>query len=1131
MSAKEHDEHGEPQHSPLEHDDRGQLITARPQRSEDERPWPEEVPGEDNYAAAYAPDAPDAGSTRAATPEHGFWRTMAELDGTAKLQTERGNNEFPAAPEVSDPMSRRNFFQLMSASMALAGVGACRRYEKEEIVPLARRPEDQVPGTTRQYATAFELGGAGHAMLATSYEGRPIKLDGNSDHEFASSVTNGRRHAGAHTFSQAAILNLYDPDRSQGVINAKKGASIEDFRALLPALRGKLGAARVLSEATSSPTIAALRAWLLATYPGLAWHEYEPLSWDNERLGTKLAFGRAVRPLAKLDVCETIVTIDCDIFVEHPAAMRYSRDFAASRRVNGSLNFDASGHGKINRLWSVESTLSHTGAMADHRLGLRSEHGLPFAMALGAALGVGAPPNSEIRNEKKVQQFVAVLAEELAANKGRAVVIAGRRQPPEVHALVAQINQAIDAPGKTLEYLEYNEGSPELERVSHVAAIQSLARDMAGGKVGTLIILGGNPVYDAPADVEFAAALAKVGTSIHLSEHQNETSQAATWHLPRAHFLEAWGDARTWDGAAVLAQPLIAPLYGGLSSIELLGMLLGREAIERQLGKDVVARLVGDQAGELTGEQLVRATHKPPTDAAWRRNVHDGYVPNTRFGAAAVAPGNVPMPPLTPTQATGSTIANGKLEVVFHYSSFAYDGRYANNAWLQETPDFLSKVTWDNYAIVGPETAEALNVRNDSRITVKIGTRDVTLACYTMPGQARGSIALVLGGGRKAAGRVGNGVGVDTYRLRTAAGFDIAQAASVSATGEGYTLASVQEHWDIRTGIIPGVNTEGLQKRLPELVHMTTNQELNEDPTWKAAEGPALYWDDQNVDTGGPKRHLSLFREKEYKGHRWGMAIDLSTCTGCNACMVACQSENNVPVVGRKEVMNNREMHWIRIDRYFSGPPSDPIVVHQPVPCQQCENAPCEQVCPVGATVHSDEGLNDMTYNRCIGTRYCANNCPYKVRRFNFLDWNKEWREARNKVRRLLFNPEVTVRMRGVMEKCTFCVQRIQNAKIHARAQARSQHQGTVDEPLPDGTVRTACQEACPTEAIVFGDLSDPNSQVARLHADRRSYDLLPELYTRPRNKFLARVRNPNPKMEQGPAKQPSAGAAQGGHR
>ena len=1114
MSAKDHDEHGEHLHSPHEHEH----AHAHPEHG-------------DNYEAAYAPAA-DAEPARAATPEYGYWRTIAELDGKAKLQTERGDNEFPPAPDVSDPLSRRNFFHLMGASMALAGVGACRRYEKEEIVPLARRPEDQVPGQTQLYATTFELGGAGHALVATSYEGRPIKLDGNPDHPFASggAVPGTKRHAGAHPFAQAAILSLYDPDRSQSVTQAGKPTSLETFRALLPELRGKLAGARILSEATSSPTIQELRRGLVAEHPGLLWHEYEPLSWDNERLGMKLAFGRALRPLARLDQCETIVTIDCDIFVEHPAAMRYNRDFARSRRPGGSLGVDLSGNAVMNRLWAAESTFSHTGAMADHRLAIRSEHGLPFAMALGAALGIGGPPNSELRNEKKVQQFVSVLAEELKANRGRAVVIAGRRQPAEVHAIVAQINQALDAPGKTLDYLEV----PEPEREGHAASIATLARDMAAGKVSTLIILGGNPVYDAPVDASFAGALAKVQTSIHLSEHHNETSQKATWHIPRAHFLEAWGDARTWDGTIATAQPLIAPLYGGISPVELLAMLLGKEALERLFGEPLPGDVV-------SGEVLVRAALGKLGHASWRQYVHDGFVPGMQFAAAPPAQAQVgafAIPQLSSGQLGGSTISNGKLEVVFHYSSFAYDGRFANNAWLQETPDFLSKVTWDNYAIVGPETADALGVRNDTRIRVKVGDNEVNLPCYTMPGQARGSIALVLGGGRTAAGRVGNGVGVDTYKVRTTAGFDFATSATVTATGDGYTLASVQEHWDIRTvdygplgsggGIIPSVNEKGLQQRVHELIKETDNTWLNEDKSRKVVGGPALYWDDEHVDTGGAKRHLSLFREPEYKGHRWGMAIDLSTCTGCNACMVACQAENNVPVVGRKEVMNNREMHWIRIDRYFSGPPSDPEVVHQPVACQQCEMAPCEQVCPVGATIHSDEGLNDMTYNRCIGTRYCANNCPYKVRRFNFLDWNKEWREARNKVRRLLFNPEVTVRMRGVMEKCTFCVQRIQNAKIHARAVARSQHTGAIDAPMPDGVVETACQQACPTEAIVFGDLADPKSRVSRLHDDRRTYDLLPELYTRPRNKFLARVRNPNQKME--PAKQPPAGAAKGGH-
>jgi len=1062
-------------------------MSAKEPEQHDEHVHPEHA---DNYDAAYTTEASDA-AVVPPTPEHGYWRSLRELEGTSTLQTDRGQNEFPADAQVVDPMSRRNFFQLMGASMALAGVSACR-YEKEEIVPLARRPEDQVPGQTQQYATAFELGGAGQALVATSYEGRPIKLDGNPEHPFASGgiVTGTERHAGSSVYAQASVLHMYDPDRAQNPSQGGKGSSMDSFRAALPAVREKLGTAHVLSEASSSPTYAALKRKLVAKYPGLAWHEYEPLSWDNERLGTRLAFGRSVRPLARLDRAETIVTIDADLFVEHPAAARYSRDYARSRKLDGSL-----GIGKMNRLWSVESTFSNTGAMADHRLGLRSEHGLVFAMALDAALSGGAAPTSEVLKEKKVAQFVQVLVEELQQNRGRAVVIAGRRQPPEVHALVARINHAIGAVGQTLDYVE----DPEPDRPTHLQSITALAKAMAGGQVQTLIMIGGNPVYDAPADLDFGGALAKVGTSIHLNEYLNETGQKATWHVPRAHFLETWGDVRTWDGTITVAQPLIAPLYGGISPSEMLSLLLGEEH---------------------TGEQLVRAAHAELSIGGnWRQIVHDGFVPNTALPIAQVTPqGSVAIPALTATQAAGSVLAGREVEVTFHYNYASYDGRFANNAWLQETPDFLTKVTWDNYALVGPETAEALGLANDTMIKVKVEGRELTIPCYTMPGQARHSISLVLGGGRTAAGRVGGAgkqtVGVNAYKVRTTTGFDYATKGTVTATGEAYALASVQEHWDIRTGLKPSVNQEGIAERLPQLVRETTGAELNRDKAWMAEGGPEQYWDDRDVDTGGAKRHLSLFREKEYTGHRWGMAIDLSTCTGCNSCMVACQAENNIPVVGRSEIFNNREMSWIRIDRYFGGSKSEPVVVHQPIGCQHCETAPCEQVCPVGATIHSDEGLNDMAYNRCIGTRYCANNCPYKVRRFNFLDWNKEWREARNKVRRLLFNPEVTVRMRGVMEKCTFCVQRIQNAKIHAKAQIRSgQRPGSVDAPMPDGEVMSACQQACPTEAIVFGDLSDKTSRVSRLHEDRRSYALLPELYTKPRNRFLARVRNPNPKM------------------
>jgi molybdopterin-containing oxidoreductase family iron-sulfur binding subunit len=1076
------------------------------------------------------------------TPEHGYWRSLRELAGNASWQLQPSRREFPEGadqPPPRDPMSRRNFFHLMGASAGLAGLGAaagCRRYEKEEIVPLARRPENQTPGTTLQYATTYELGGAAHALLATSFEGRPIHLDGNPDHPFAggSIRTGTKKHAGAHPFAQASILHLYDPDRSQNPTSGGKGASMEQFRAALTELRKGLGAGTyVLSEATSSETVKRLRGKLEAT--GVKWHEYEPLSWDNERAGTRMAFGRPVRPIARLDKCKTIVAIDCDIFVEHPAAMKYSRDFARSRirqavddsqKPKNPAEAASSDDSKkkepetINRLWAVESTFTNTGAMADHRLPLRTELGLPFAMALDAHLSGGAMPDSAALKEGKPKRFIDVLVEELKANSGHAVVLAGRRQPPAVHALVAKINAAIGAVDKTLDYIE----DPDpVGRTTHLESIKGLADALKAGSVKTLVILGGNPVYDGPADLELEKLIKSVPATIHLSEYEDETSKVCTWHVPRAHFLEAWGDARTWDGTLSLAQPLIAPLFGGLASSELLSLLLGDEKTSYELVQDTFQN------------QL----------ASWRQVVAAGYVDKSALPVAEVQLANLPPLQLSESQKAGTkpaSLNDVHLEVTFHYSSSTYDGRFGNNAWLWETPDFLTKVTWDNYALVSPETANALHLENDTLITVKVGDRSIELPCYTMPGQAPYSIALVLGGGRTEAGHVATHphnvtsdipgkrvVGWDTYKVRTSAGFDYFVGATATGGGRKYQLADVQDHWSYRPGAGSmmgygeGFDPE-VKRRSSELVVEIADADFTKEREWRPESEEEFkkdFWDDaaERQAMGKPARGNSLFEEHDYKGqHQWAMAIDLSVCTGCNACMVACQSENNVPVVGRNEVINNREMHWIRIDRYFQGTPENPHVVHQPLACQQCELAPCEQVCPVGATSHSDEGLNDMAYNRCIGTRYCANNCPYKVRRFNFLDWNSEFREARAKVRRLLFNPDVTVRMRGVMEKCTFCVQRIQNAKITWKAQHRvpvpgTEVQGALGDPIPDGTIESACQQACPTEAIVFGDLKDTNSRVAQLHHDRRSYALLPEMYTKPRNRYLARIRNPNPNM------------------
>ncbi|MCA9673780.1 MAG: 4Fe-4S dicluster domain-containing protein [Kofleriaceae bacterium] len=1019
-------------------------------------------------------------------PGDGTWRSLDELERGGELAP-GAEHEFPetsADSQVADPMSRRNFAKLMGASMALVGVAGagCKRYEKEEIVPLARRPEDEVPGVPRYYATAWDFAGFGQALVATSFEGRPIKVDGNAAHPFAGggTVIGTERHGSSSPLAQATILEMYDPDRSRTVLKDGAGATIEDFRAWLDGeranLRSRGGRVRILSEATSSPTVARMRAEVAQSLPGARWVDWEPVSFDNERAGLRAAFGKPVRPLPHLDRARTVVVLDGDIFVEHPAALRMSRDWARARRLERS----SLGEGVMGRLYSIESTFTSTGAVADHRLPLRSELILPFAMALEAKLSGGAGPGAEFLAEDKIAHFLDVMAEELAGNRGRAIVIAGRRQPAAVHALVAKINFALGAVGSTVEYLE----DPEPQRPDHLEGLVRLTRELHDKQVDYLFILGANPVYDAPADLDFAGALANVQTSVHLSQWEDETSKKTTWHVPRSHYLEAWNDVRTYDGTITLAQPLIEPMYASVSILEMLQLLTGSEPD-------------GFAAVKATFDEL-----RP--SVTWRAALHDGFVPGTALPVATgIAVNQLPPMTLTDSQKGGTRVANGNLEVVWAPSMQLWDGRFANNVWLQETPDFLTKVTWDNYAMVGPSTAKDLGLKNDSLIKVKVGDREMEVACYTMPGQAPYSVTLVLGGGRTSAGRHGGDGkdkrGFDTYQVRASAAHDMAAGCTVTATGKSFQLASVQEHWDIRAPLKKDVAQWGIKNRLPMLVRETTHDEIK-DAKWRAEEDPAFPL-------------VSLFKEKtgedgypEDKVHAWAMAIDLGTCTGCNACMVACQSENNVPVVGKTNVMMKREMHWIRIDRYFSGSPDDPEIVHQPIGCVHCENAPCEQVCPVGATLHTSEGLNDMIYNRCIGTRYCLNNCTYRVRRFNFFDYNKEYREARNKVRRLLFNPEVTVRHRGVMEKCTYCVQRIQNAKINAKNERRE---------LVDGEIVTACQAACPTEAIVFGDRNDPKSRVRRLHEDRRAYSLLNDEYnTKPRTRHLARVRNPNPKLE-----------------
>ena len=1020
------------------------------------------------------------------TPQHTgpvYWRSLDELANAPEFRRFLAD-EFPEFAEElacrGPSGTRRQFLKLMGASLALAGLTACR-WPKENIVPATRQPGNRIPGVPVQYATAFELSGVATGLLVTSYDGRPIKIEGNDKHPFSRGKTNA--------WMQASLLDLYDPDRSQQPVERAAGRNTnltwDEFRAFagshFEALRARGGKGlSVLAEPSSSPSRAALKARLLTACPEARWYEYEPCSRDHEREAARLAFGRPYRLHLDLAAADVIVSLDGDFLMTHPAAVRYAGDFAARRRADD---------GEMNRLWVFESNHSVTGSNADHRYPVRSadigqvlrQIAAEFAKILPAAaeLRASVPPPSR-------QPLTAAVAErvarDLAAHLGHAVLSVGPPQPPAVHAEALALNRVLGAVGTTVRFTE--ETDPE--RLTHAAAIAALTDRMRRGEIDTLLILGGNPVYDAPADLDFGAALATVPTSLHLSLYDDETSRRCTWLVPRAHYLESWGDARAYDGTLSLVQPLIEPLYGGLTPLELLALTAGDSLVT---GYDIVRRTWGESFDFGTDRQKL-----------WDLALHDGVVTDTAWPWRT--PELRPWPPFVE-----AAPADG-WEVVFAPDYSVYDGRFANNAWLQELPDPLTKLTWDNAALVSPADARKLGVtRPGDVLRVELsGGRALELPACILPGHAENSLTLPLGYGRTpAAGAVASGAGCDTFTLRTGDALYIAATGvRVTATGRRAVLATTQDHHAIRSV----VSDEEQQRRVAVLVREATQEHYRAHPDFAqhAVHLPQLE---------------SLWKERDYKDHKWGMAIDLNACIGCGACTLACQAENNIPVVGKAEVGKGREMHWIRVDRYFRGDAEDAAVVHQPVTCVHCENAPCEQVCPVAATVHDEEGLNVMVYNRCIGTRYCSNNCPFKVRRFNwFYNHHGPYhpRSARDgaaafpgllphaqatPIEMLAHNPSVTVRSRGVMEKCTFCVQRINAVKSTARNEGWAQ--------IPDGLITPACAQACPTSAIVFGDLNDPTSRVAKLHNDQRSYGLLEELNIKPRAKYLAKLRNPAP--------------------
>jgi MoCo/4Fe-4S cofactor protein with predicted Tat translocation signal len=995
-----------------------------------------------------------------------YWRTLEELSEDPHFE-ELLHREFPRhASEWDDAVDRRDFLKLMGASLALAGLAGCGRPDEAHIVPYVQQPAGMIVGRPNFYATAMPFGADAVGVLVESHEGRPTKIEGNPDHPSSMGSTSA--------MVQASILNLYDPDRAQTVLYTGEirawSAFLDATQVLATGEKATGGAGfRILTGTVTSPTLASQLHKLLTIYPQAKWHQWEPAVSDGAREGAKLAFGRVVNTVNVPAKANVILSLDADFLASGPGHISYAKQFARRRKLDETMC----------RLYVVEPTPTVTGSSADHKLPMRACDIELLARALAAKLGHGASVNLPTEAEK----WLTTVASDLQKERGASLVIAGEQQSAAVHALAHAINAALRNVGTTVYYTEPVEAEP----VNHLESLRDLCSEMQAGKVDLLLILGGNPVYDAPHDFDFVTKLQKVATTIHLSPYFDETSAYCQWHVSESHYLESWSDARAYDGTATIIQPLISALYYTKSAHDVVGAFGDKPGAPAY---DAVRAYWTEASAHLESS----------VDTGWRKWLNDGVIAGTKF--APITPelkfnaGSLPASAAVPAD---------QVEYIFRPDPTVYDGRFANNGWLQELPKPVTKLTWDNAALVSPKYAQKNDLSHkvvarggehgqvrSTVVDIALNGSKVTAATWTLPGQAENTVVLPLGYGRSRAGVAGTNKGFNAYAVRTSNALWSATGGQMKATGDGYSLACTQYHF----------NMEGRQ-----ILSTATLEEYKKNPAFP------------HEGHHEPVKDESLYKAFTYPGNAWGMAIDLNKCNGCNACVVACQSENNIPVVGKDQVMRGREMHWIRVDRYYVNTPSstdgnhagdpteysptldNPETHFQPVPCMQCENAPCEQVCPVGATVHSAEGLNDMVYNRCVGTRYCSNNCPYKVRRFNFLRF-QDWETPQLK---LLRNPEVTVRSRGVMEKCTYCVQRISNVRIDAEKQNR---------PIRDGEIVTACESACPSEAIVFGNINDPNSKVAKLKAQQRNYTVLGELNSRPRTTYLAAVRNPNAELE-----------------
>jgi molybdopterin-containing oxidoreductase family iron-sulfur binding subunit len=963
-----------------------------------------------------------------------YWRTLEDLADSAEFAA-AVEREVPRLQHMLGALDRRRFLQLMAASLALGGLSACGpEPEPRQLLPYVKQPPGLIPGRGRDYATATSDAGYGYGVLVRHQMARPIKAEGNPDHPASLGA--------ASAVMQASILSLYDPRRAQSVIGHGQIGAWESFVTAMFKRRGELAAKRgeglrLLTGTVTSPTLKAQILALQRLFPAMRWHQWEPLVRDNELAAARQALGLPCEIVYHLAPAAVVFAVDSDLLSGAPGHLAYARQFAARRRP-------AETGGTMSRLYTIESSPTLIGAKADHNLAMTPAE-IGTALRYLAAL-VGAAPSEWTERKTPHAAWLSAAAQDLMQHHGRALVHVGSEQPLATHLLAHAINGALGAFGATVEPIEPVAASLEPQ----LPALGELVTEMRSGRVDTLLMLDTNPVYSAPADFGFAEALAQVPMSVALTLYPDETAAASGWQIPLAHEYESWGDTRAFDGTVTIQQPQVLRLYGGHSPLEMLALLAGNPKPDDAV---IVRRFWQQQAQRQRSGDFERF---------WHDALRSGVVENTaaRPVSAAPSPGLAASLPPPPREPSGVTL-------LMRPDDALRDGRYADNAWLLEMPRPLTRLTWDNAALIGPATAKRLGVGNEDVIEIATAHAKLKAPVFVLPGQAADCVTLPLGFGRRHGG-LGVGVGFDAYRLRGAADPWSATAASITKTGERMQLASVQGH------------------------DRVAGRDL-------IREGELAEYDVNPEQFKQKEAKTSLYPPVAYPDRAWAMAIDLNSCIGCQACVVACQAENNVPTVGKELVLQSRVMHWLRIDRYYSGPPDNPDIAFEPMPCMHCENAPCEVVCPVHATVHDHEGLNLMVYNRCIGTRFCSNNCPYKVRRFNFFAYamNEERPPAS-------WNPEVTVRGRGVMEKCTYCIQRIRSAEIDADRD---------DRKLRDGEVVTACQQSCPTQAIVFGDRNDQDSAVAKRKAAPLDYVLLEDLNTRPRTSYTALIRNPNPSL------------------